>query len=252
MAELSNKVCVVTGGAGSIGEATARAMLRYGARIMLVDLDRARLEKTQAGLASADVDIAVADVTDTAQTRAYVARTVERFGKIDVLFSNAGLDGPLMPITEYPEDLFDRVIASHIRGGFLACKYALPHMNDGGSIIITSSIVGVRGVPGNCSYVMAKHALTGLMRGLAREVAHRRIRVNTVNPGPIDNDFMRTAERTMSRVLGRDAGDYFDEQIPMHRHGRPEEVAEAVCFLADDRCSYTTGTGFFVDGGFCA
>jgi NAD(P)-dependent dehydrogenase (short-subunit alcohol dehydrogenase family) len=110
----------------------------------------------------------------------------------------------------------------------------------------------VRGVPGNCSYVMAKHALTGLMRGLAREVAHRGIRVNTVNPAPIDNEFMRTAEKTMSVLIGRDAGEFFDEQIPLGRHGTPEEVAEAVCFLASARSSFTSGNSLMVDGGFCA
>ena len=252
MGELDGKVCVVTGAAGSIGLATVKAMLRQGASVMMVDFNAARLKVVAGELDPARVDHVVADVTDAAQTRNYFSRTVERFGPIDVLFSNAGLDGKLMPITEYPEDLFDRIIASHVRGGFLACKYGLPHMKDGSSIIITSSIVGVRGVPANCSYVMSKHALTGLMRGLAREVAPRRIRVNTVNPGPIDNEFMRTAEAHMSKLIGRDAGELFDEQIPMHRHGNPEEVAEAVCFLASDRSSYTSGSALMVDGGYCA
>jgi NAD(P)-dependent dehydrogenase (short-subunit alcohol dehydrogenase family) len=125
-------------------------------------------------------------------------------------------------------------------------------MNDGGSIIITASIVGVKGVPGNCSYVAAKHALMGLMRCVAREVAARKIRVNSVNPGPVDNVFMRTAEKTMSQLLGRDAGEWFDEQIPLGRHARPEEIAQAVCFLASDRSSYTSGTALMVDGAFCA
>jgi NAD(P)-dependent dehydrogenase (short-subunit alcohol dehydrogenase family) len=252
MGDLDGKVCVVTGGAGSIGQATVRAMLAHGGKVMAVDKNPATLAAVMATLDPARTGSTVADVTDAAETRAYFARTVERFGKIDVIFCNAGIDGPLMPITEYPEDLFDRVVASHVRGGFLTCKYGLPQMNDGGSIVIMSSIVGVRGVPGNCSYVMAKHALTGLMRGLAREVAHRGIRVNTVNPAPIDNEFMRTAEKTMSVLIGRDAGEFFDEQIPMGRHGQPEEVAEAVCFLASARSSFTSGNSLMVDGGFCA
>ena len=98
----------------------------------------------------------------------------------------------------------------------------------------------------------AKHALMGLMRCVAREVAARRIRVNSVNPGPVDNVFMRTAEKTMSQLLGRDAGEWFDEQIPLGRHARPEEIAQAVCFLASDRSSYTSGTALMVDGAFCA
>lgn len=102
------------------------------------------------------------------------------------------------------------------------------------------------------AFVAAKHALMGLMRCVAREVAARRIRVNSVNPGPVDNVFMRTAEKTMSQLLGRDAGEWFDEQIPLGRHARPEEIAQAVCFLASDRSSYTSGTALMVDGAFCA
>jgi NAD(P)-dependent dehydrogenase (short-subunit alcohol dehydrogenase family) len=252
MGLVEGKICIVTGGAGSIGLATVRALLTEGARVMLVDLEGGKLAGVVADLATDRADFVAADVTDAAQTRNYVEKTVKRFGKIDVLFSNAGNDGPLMPITEYPEDLFDKIIATHIRGGFLALKYTIPQMNDGGSIIITSSIVGLKGVPGNCSYVTAKHALMGLMRGAAKEVAHRRIRVNSVNPGPVDNEFMRTAEKTMSQLLGRDAGEWFDEQIPLGRHAKPEEIAQAVCFLASERSSYTSGTALMVDGAFCA
>jgi NAD(P)-dependent dehydrogenase (short-subunit alcohol dehydrogenase family) len=249
---VEGKTCIVTGGAGSIGLATARTLLAEGAKVMPVDLDADKLKRTVRELATDKAAFVAADVTDAAQTRNYVNETVARWGKIDVLFSNAGNDGPLMPITEYPEDLFDKIIATHVRGCFLSCKYTIPQMNDGGSIIITASIVGVKGVPGNCSYVAAKHALMGLMRCVAREVAARRIRVNSVNPGPVDNVFMRTAEKTMSQLLGRDAGEWFDEQIPLGRHARPEEIAQAVCFLASDRSSYTSGTALMVDGAFCA
>jgi NAD(P)-dependent dehydrogenase (short-subunit alcohol dehydrogenase family) len=249
---LEGKTCIVTGGAGSLGLASARALIDEGGSVMLVDLDAGRLAGAVRELNTNKAAYVAADVTDAAQTRKYVDETVARFGKIDVLFSNAGNDGPLMPITEYPEDLFDSIIATHVRGGFLACKYVLPQMNDGGSIIITSSIVGLKGVPFNCSYVAAKHALMGLVRCVAKEVAPRRIRVNSVNPGPVDNVFMRTAEKTMSDMLGRNAGEWFDEQIPLGRHAKPEEIAQAVCFLASDRSSYTSGTALMVDGAFCA
>ncbi len=252
MGLVEGKTCIVTGAAGSIGLATVKVLLAEGAKVMLVDLDADKLAHVVRELGTNKAAFVPADVTDSAQTRRYVDETVSYWGKVDVLFSNAGNDGPLMPITEYPEDLFDRIIATHVRGCFLACKYTIPQMNDGGSIIITSSIVGVKGVPHNCSYVAAKHALMGLMRCVSKEVAPRRIRVNSVNPGPVDNVFMRTAEKTMSDMLGRDAGEWFDEQIPLGRHAVPEEIAQAVCFLSSDRSSYTSGTALMVDGGFCA
>jgi NAD(P)-dependent dehydrogenase (short-subunit alcohol dehydrogenase family) len=252
MDELRDKTCIITGGSGSIGLATARLFLAEGARVMLVDIDRAALDRAVAELKSDRLDAVLADVAKTEDAKTYVARTVAKWGKIDVLFSNAGNDGPLMPITDYPEDLFDSIVTTHVRGCFLACKYAIPEMNDGGSIIITSSIVGVTGVPFNCSYVTAKHALVGMMRCVAKEVGRRGIRVNTVNPGPVDNEFMRTAERSMSKVIGREAGAFFDEQIPLGRHAKPEEVAEAVAYLASARSKYVSGSMIMVDGGFCA
>lgn len=249
---LDGKVCIVTGAAGSIGLATTQLMLQEGAKVMLVDLSEDRLNQAAAVLDSERTDYAIADVTHAAQVRNYVDRTVARWRKIDVLFSNAGNDGPIIPTIDYPEDLFDKIVATHVRGCFLACKYAIPQMHDGGSIVITSSITGVKGVAGNCSYVAAKHALVGLMRCIAKEVAPRGIRVNTVNPGPIDNDFMRTAERSMSCLLGRDAGKMFDEIIPLKRHGLPDEVARAVLFLASGQSSYTSGSTLMVDGAMCA
>lgn len=252
MGQVDGKVCIVTGAAGSIGYAATQLLLNEGAKVMLVDLSEDRLRKAVATLSPDRASYIVGDVTKTEQVRNYIDRTVSRWGKIDVLFSNAGNDGPIIPTVDYPEDLFDSIIATHVRGCFLACKYTIPQMNDGGSIVITSSITGVKGVPGNCSYVAAKHALVGLMRCLAKEVAPRGIRVNTVNPGPIDNEFMRTAEKSMSKMLGRDAGEMFDQIIPMGRHGLPEEVARAVLFLASNQSSYTSGSTLIVDGAMCA
>jgi NAD(P)-dependent dehydrogenase (short-subunit alcohol dehydrogenase family) len=139
-----------------------------------------------------------------------------------------------------------------VRGSFLACKYAVPHMPAGGSIVITSSITGVRGVPNNCAYATAKHALVGLMRSLAKELAPRRIRVNSVNPGPLDNEFMRRAEKRIGALTGKDAGAIYDQMIPMGRHGRPEEVAQTVLFLASDQSSYTSGALHLIDGALDA
>lgn len=154
--------------------------------------------------------------------------------------------------TEYPEDVFDAVIAVHVKGAFLTAKHALPRMNDGGSIIITSSIVGIKGDPGVCAYITAKHAQVGLMRVLAKEAAVRNIRFNTVHPGPVDNAFQLNVERNLSPVLGRDATAFFNEIIPLRRHVRAEEVARSVLFLASDASSFTTGILLMVDGGLSA
>lgn len=252
MRQLEDKVCIVTGAAGSIGLATVRLMVDEGAKVMMVDMSEGRLRQAAGEFDSDRVAWTVADVTKTDQVRHFVDNTVTKWGAVDVLFSNAGNDGPLIPTVDYPEDWFDSIIATHVRGGFLVCKYTLPKMNDGGSIVITSSITGVKGVAGNCSYVAAKHALVGLMRCLAKEVAPRGIRVNTVNPAPIDNEFMRAAERSMSKMLGEDAGEMFDRLIPLGRHGQPEEVARAVLFLASSQSSYTSGSALMVDGALCA
>src|SRR5215475_9824927 len=195
MGLLDGKVTIITGGAGSVGVASARAFLREGAKVMLVDLRMSDLERVTRELASANVAAHAADVSQPADTRGYIDAAVAKWGKIDVLFSNAGTSGVVAPITEYPEDVFDSVISVHVRGAFLACRYGLPQMNDGGSIIITSSIVGLRGDGGGaCAYVTAKHAQVGLMRCVAKGAARRNIRVNTLHPGPIDNEFQLNIE----------------------------------------------------------
>src|SRR5690606_16384048 len=177
------------GGAGRRGLARAKKVRAEGARVAIVDLREADVERAKGELGSPNVEAIAADVSQVDATKRYIERTVSRFGKIDVLFSNAGNQGPITPTTEYPEDIFDAVMAVHVRGCFLCCKYGLPQMNDGGSVIITSSVVGAMGAPGSVAYVTAKHALVGMMRTLAKECARRDIRVNTLHPGPIDNEF---------------------------------------------------------------
>lgn len=251
MGKLDGKVCIVTGGAGSLGLAAAKLFAAEGAKVMLVDLDPAALHKATAGL-GANVAFTDADVTNAEDTRNYVAAAVARWGKVDVLFSNAGNFGTVGPIDSYPEDVFESVYAVHVRGAFLACKYAVPQMNDGGSIIITSSIVGTQGAPGVYAYVTAKHAQVGLMRSLAKELARRRIRVNTLHPGPIDNSFQKAVEADLSKVMGRNATDVLNEMIPLGRHGTPDEIARSALYLACDDSSFVTGATLMVDGGMSA
>jgi NAD(P)-dependent dehydrogenase (short-subunit alcohol dehydrogenase family) len=217
---------------------------------MLVDLREADLTRAVAQLNNKNAASFTADVTKADQVKAYIDATVAKWGAIDVLFSNAGNSGVVSPIEDYPEDSFDAVIAVHVRGAFLACKYGLPRMKDGGSIVITSSVVGVRGDGGgSVAYVTAKHAQVGLMRSVSKNAARRNIRVNTLHPGPIDNDFQLNIEKGIGGMIGIDATELLNNAIPLHRHARPEEIARAALFLASDQSSFTTGSVLMADGG---
>ncbi len=251
MGMVNNKVCVVTGGAGSIGLASAALLLQEGAQVMLVGHNEEHLARAAKSLhaRSDSLETIKANVADTQETQKYIQKTVARWGKIDVLFSHAGISGAIKPITEYPEEVFDAVMAVNIRGSFLACKYGLPQMNDGGSIIITSSIMGVTADPGVCAYATSKHALIGLMRVVAKEAAPRKIRVNVVAPGPIDNSFQLKIEERLTEVVGQDGTEFLNGVIPLGRHGRAEEIARMVLFLASDQSSFSTGSVFMADGG---
>ncbi|MHB8867761.1 MAG: SDR family NAD(P)-dependent oxidoreductase [Thermoleophilia bacterium] len=248
---MDRKVCVVTGGGGSIGLAAAQALLEEGARVLLVGRTPEKLAGAVATLnADADVlDSIAADVADAADTRKYLDRAVANWGTLDVIFSHAGISGVIAPVTEYPEDVFDAVMATNVRGSFLACKYGLPLMNDGGSIIITSSIMGTRADPGVCAYATSKHALIGLARVVAKEAAPRNIRVNVFAPGPIENEFQSTIEERLTEIVGRDGTEFLNDVIPLGRHGLADEVAQMVLFLASGRSSFSTGSVFMADGG---
>ena len=249
MGMLDGRICIVTGAAGSLGLASAARFAAEGARVMLVDRERAGLDAALKSLPEGQATAMLADVTSTRDTQAYVDATVARWGPIDVLFSNAGISGAIRPVTDYPEDVFDAVVAVNLKGSFLACKHALPKMRDGGSIIMTSSVVGMTSDPGIAAYAASKHGLIGLMRTVAKEVASRRIRVNVVAPGPIDNDFQRSVESGLGEALGTDAGKFLDLMIPLGRHAKAGEVAATVLFLASDSSAFTTGSVLMVDGG---
>jgi NAD(P)-dependent dehydrogenase (short-subunit alcohol dehydrogenase family) len=250
MGLLDNKVCVITGGAGSLGLASARSFVAEGAKVMLVDLREIDLERAKAELKSSNVAAITADVSSSEATKNYIEQTVAKFGKIDVLFSNAGNQGPITPTVEYPEDVFDAVMAVHVRGSFLCCKYGIPQMNNGGSVIITSSVVGAMGAPGAVAYVTAKHALVGMMRTLAKETARRNIRVNTLHPGPIDNEFQAKIDAGIGKLAGgQDGRKLLDAAIPLGRHARPDEIAGSALYLASSLSSFVTGSMVMADGG---
>jgi len=251
MALLDDKVCVITGGAGSVGLATARRFLAEGAKLMLVDLGADALARAAGDLAAgARVATFAGDVSNADHVRGFLDATVARFGAIDVLFSNAGNAGHNAPLVDYPEEAFDRTMAIHARGAFLVCKYGLPRMREGGSIVITSSLAGVRGGVGtNMSYVAAKHAQIGIMRTATKPAAARGIRINCVNPGPVDNAFQTGIENEMSAILGFSVTDQLNQTVPLKRHAQPDEIATCVLFLASSMSSYVTGSVLMVDGG---
>lgn len=253
MGMLEDKVCVITGGSGSIGLASAQRFVAEGAKVVLVDLKEDALAAAAATLPADRVLNVTADVGDVDQTEAYINAAVQRWGRIDVLFCNAGNSGAIGGIENYPDEGLDVVYRVHVRGAFLGCKYALPHMGKGGSIIINSSVAGLGGSPGVYAYCTAKHAQIGLMRSMAKELAPRCIRVNTIHPGPIDNAFQTHIEDSFSPLIGgADATALMNSLIPMARHGQAEEIASSVLYLASDMSSFTTGATLVVDGGFTA
>jgi NAD(P)-dependent dehydrogenase (short-subunit alcohol dehydrogenase family) len=263
MKKLENRVAIITGGAGSIGKITAKLFFEAGAKVVLVDLVEADLKKaiaemsaelggeTGADIGRENITYCVADVTNTADVRNYVNETVEAYGKIDIFFNNAGIEGVVMPIAEYPEEVFDKVIAVNVKGVWLGNKYVLPHMNDGGSIIMTSSVAGLTGSPNVSAYITSKHAVVGIMRATAVEAAPRKIRVNSVHPSPVDNRMMRSLEEGFSKGHAAEVKKTLEATIPLGRYAEPVEIARLVLFLASDDSQFITGTTQIVDGGLC-
>jgi NAD(P)-dependent dehydrogenase (short-subunit alcohol dehydrogenase family) len=252
MKKLENKVAIITGGAGSIGTITAKLFLEEGAKVMLVDLMEESLKTVVQELNSDHVKYCVADVSKSKDVENYVNETVKQFGKIDVFFNNAGIEGVVKPIIEYPEDIFDKVILVNVKGPWLGNKYVIPQMIDGGSIIMTSSVAGLIGFPGLIAYGTSKHAVVGIMRTSALEVAPRKIRVNSVHPAPVNNRMMRSIEEGASTGNAEKAKTEFETAIPLGRYAEPDEISKLVLFLASDDSKYITGTTQVIDGGMTA
>lgn len=252
MKQLENKVAIITGGAGSIGKATAKLFLEEGAKVLLVDIDETQLKEATNDLGSKNVSFYVADVSKAIEVEGYVNEAVKLFGKIDVFFNNAGIEGVVKPIVDYPEDVFDKVMAVNVKGIWLGSKYVLPQMNEGGSIIMTSSVAGILGFAGLGAYVTSKHAVVGIMRTLAIEAAPLKIRVNSVHPSPVNNRMMRSIEEGAAAGHGDEAQKQFEASIPLKRYAEPLEVAQLVLFLASDSSKYITGTTEVIDGGMSA
>jgi NAD(P)-dependent dehydrogenase (short-subunit alcohol dehydrogenase family) len=249
MARLTDKVALITGGESGIGLATARLFVSEGARVHLVGLDGDKLDTAVADLGDGNALATVADVTDEAAVVSAIAVGVERYGRFDILFSNAGISGAVAAIVDYPSDEFTRTLAVHVLGAFHVLKHGAPHVPDGGSIIITSSVVGLMGFEGISGYIAAKHGQVGLMRAAAKELASRRIRVNTLHPGPTSTAFQDDIEMRATGKPRDEAAKVFDGLVPLGRHTTPEEIAHAALYLAADESAMMTSHTFAIDGG---
>ncbi|MCH7411655.1 SDR family oxidoreductase [Belliella sp. DSM 111904] len=249
MKKLENKTAVITGGAGSIGRTTAKLFLNQGAKVLLVDRDEKSLKEAVDELGGKNVNYCVADVTKAADVKRYADEAAKLFRKVDVFFNNAGIEGVVKPVTDYPEEIFDKVMAVNVKGVWLGNKYISPILKDGGSVIMSSSVAGLGGTPNVSAYVISKHAVIGVMRNLALELAPRKIRVNTINPSPVDNRMMRSLEEGFAPSHGAEAKKGFEQTIPLGRYAIPEEIAKLVLFLASDDSQFITGTTQVIDGG---
>lgn len=249
--KLENKVVLITGAAAGIGLAAAQQCLLEGAAVVLVDLDEAALLQALQTLGSSAASHIAADVADAGQMENVVRTAVARHGGIDVFIANAGIEGAVAEIADYPVEDFERVLAVNVKGVFLGLKFVIPALRErgGGSIVITSSGAGVGGVPKLSGYVASKHAVIGLMRSAALECARYGIRVNTVNPGPVETRMMRSIEDGNAPGAGDRVRDKFVAAVPLRRYAAAAEIARVMVFLASDDSSYCTGGVYMADGG---
>jgi NAD(P)-dependent dehydrogenase (short-subunit alcohol dehydrogenase family) len=253
MSRLEGKVAIITGAAGGIGRATTARFVAEGARVLMTDREMDPLASSAAAFGDAVAWVA-ADVTEPNAAERVVTAALAKFGALHVLFANAGTEGRVAPLLEQQPEDFERVFQTNVVGVFRFLKHAAPAIakSGGGSIVITSSVAGVIGSPGLGPYIASKHAVIGLMRTAAAELAPLGIRVNTVNPGPIENRMMRSIEGQAAPGHGDAVRAGFTKQIPLGRYGTNEEIAALALFLASDESSYSTGSVFFADGGFTA
>ncbi len=250
--DFTGKVALVTGAAHGIGAAASRAFARGGARTVLVDHDPAG-ENVAADIRAqgGDARFTQADVTRSAEVRAYVQAALDAYGAIDCFFNNAGIEGALVRTIDYDEDVFDRVIAVNLKGVFLGLRHVLPVMlrQGGGAVVNTSSTAGLVGSPGLSAYVASKHGVLGLTRTAAGEVGPAGVRVNAICPGPTDTRMIRSLEQQSSPADPGAAQERYRAGIPTGRYATAEEVAGVVLFLCSDLAASVNAAHYVIDGG---
>jgi NAD(P)-dependent dehydrogenase (short-subunit alcohol dehydrogenase family) len=249
---LDGKVALITGAGGELGAAAARLMLARGARVVAVDRDAAALGRVGDALRDKkSLLIVEGDVTDEESVRSYVARAQAAFGRIDIFFNNAGIEGPVRPITEYALTDFQKVLNVNVIGVFLGMKHVIPVMaaSGNGVIINTSSTAGLSGTRGVSAYNASKHAVIGLTRSAAVEWAAKGLRIVAISPGPIASRMMNSLEDGLLPGQAGEMHKALASRIPAGRYGTPEEVAALVAFLASDDARYILGGVLAIDGG---
>lgn len=253
MSKLDGKVAIITGAAGGIGLETAQRFINEGAKVALVDLAEDGLKEIEDSLDGSDNYLSiVADVADEADVKNYVEKTKEKFGRVDILFNNAGITGDQTDMVDVDVDDFNTLIGINVTGVFLGMKHVLPIMIEqgNGSIINTSSVDGLRGSPGLSPYSASKHAVVGLTKSAALEVAESGVRVNSIHPSPVSTSMMENLEGNTDDADA--AKDEFLAQIPMDRYAEAGEIADLVLFLSSDDSQFITGSQYRIDGGMGA
>jgi NAD(P)-dependent dehydrogenase (short-subunit alcohol dehydrogenase family) len=248
---LKDKVALITGAGSGMGRATATLFAREGARVAVVDVNAAGAEETVRRITSAGGEaLAIrADVSNSEDASAMVSGAVKKFGGLDIIYNNAGIEGEGRFTSEVTEEQFDRVIAINLRGVWLGMKYALPELvkRGGGVVISTASIAGLIGLRGSVAYSAAKAGVIGMTRVVAVEYGRYNIRANCICPGFIHTEM---ADRVSG---GRGFSDEFTRRASVFRRmGKPEEIAQTALFLASDDCPFATGQPFVIDGGWIA
>jgi NAD(P)-dependent dehydrogenase (short-subunit alcohol dehydrogenase family) len=251
--DFKGKVALITGAGNGIGRATALGFARDGAKVVVVDRDTAGGEGT-VGIIRQQGGEALfvgADVTRSADVQVYVKAALDAYGTIDCFHNNAGIEGNVAPTAEYDEAMFDTVMQVNVKGVFLGLRHILPVMlrQKRGAIVNTASVAGLVASPGMPAYVASKHAVIGLTKTAAGEVARSGVRVNAVCPGPIDTRMIHSLESMLSPNDPGSIGDRYQANIPIGRYGTAEEVANVVLFLCSDLASNITGAQYVVDGG---
>lgn len=251
--DFNGKVAIITGAGNGIGRAAAMTFAKYGAKVVAVDRDGKAAEATAGSIKQqgGDALAVTADVSKSSEVQAYVKAALDKYGRIDCFFNNAGIEGKVASTMDYDEAMFDQVIGVNVKGVFLGMRHVLPAMvkQGTGAIVNTASVAGLMASPGMSAYVASKHAVIGLTKTAAQEVAGKGVRVNAVCPGPVDTRMIHSLEAMINPSDPAGTGQRYQASIPSGRYSTPEEIANMVVFLCSDLASNTTGGQFVVDGG---